>query len=125
MIRLRVKIYAVSEFDAEGNFVQGWGGPGPGYDWLKNEHGLYVDAEGYVWVAGYDPVDHMNLGDAQKSQIPILSRSDGKPLASFGRHGRYAGEFRTLHNLAIDSKGNIYTGEAGFGRRVQKFVRTD
>jgi len=32
-----------------------------------------------------------------------------------------AGEFRSLHNMAIDSNGNIYTAEAGYGRRVQKF----
>ncbi len=32
-----------------------------------------------------------------------------------------AGEFRSLHNIAIDSKGNIYTAQAGFGRRVLKF----
>jgi hypothetical protein len=68
---------------------------------------------------------YLYVGDGQKGQIHILSRSDGKPLGSFARHGRYAGEFRSLHNLAIDSKGNIYTGEAGFGRRVQKFVRAD
>ena len=68
---------------------------------------------------------YIYVGDGQKGQIHILSRSDGKPLGSFARHGRYAGEFRSLHNLAIDSKGNIYTGEAGYGRRVQKFVRAD
>jgi DNA-binding beta-propeller fold protein YncE len=65
------------------------------------------------------------VSDGQKGQIHILARSDGKLLGSFARHGRYAGEFRSLHNLAIDSKGNIYTGEAGYGRRVQKFVRSD
>src|SRR5450830_59963 len=32
---------AVMELDAEGNFVQGWGGPGPGFDWPKNEHGIH------------------------------------------------------------------------------------
>ena len=274
---------AVIEFDPEGNFVRGWGGPGQGYDWPKNEHGLYVDPEGNVWVAGNDATDnmilkftregkflmqigkpgksegsnsktqlgppanmvvdaaanelyvadgygnkrivvlrredrrlqaalgrvrrraerredaavqsrlrrrrsssanavhcvrlsndglvyvcdrgnnriqvfrkdgtfvtellgaqigrdwtrpiillsadaaqrHIYLADGQSGQIHILSRSDGKLLGSFARHGRYAGEFRSLHNLAIDSKGNIYTGEAGFGRRVQKFVQSD
>src|SRR2546425_8886333 len=25
----------VLEFDAEGNFIQAWGGPGAGYDWMK------------------------------------------------------------------------------------------
>src|SRR5580692_6547294 len=27
----------VLEFDAEGNFVQAWGGPGAGYDWPETE----------------------------------------------------------------------------------------
>jgi DNA-binding beta-propeller fold protein YncE len=42
----------VLEFDADGNFVQGWGGPGPGYDWPEAEHGIYVDPRGFVWVGG-------------------------------------------------------------------------
>ena len=279
--RCCVPVPRVAEFDAEGNFVQGWGGPGQGYDWPRNEHGIYVDAEGYVWVAGNDPPDNMILkftregkflmqigkpgkaegsnsttqlgrpanmvmdvaaselfvadgygnkrvvvfdtktgaykrhwgaygsapsddkmpsynpasppskqfansvhcirisndglvyvcdrgnnriqvfrkdgtfvneflgrdigaldtgdlafspdpaqrylyhSDGQRSQMHIRSRSDGKLLGSFARPGRYAGEFRSLHVIASDSKGNIYTGEAGFGRRVQKFARVD
>ena len=269
---------AVIEFDPEGNYVRGWGGPGAGYDWPKNEHGLYVDAEGNVWVAGNNAADNMILkftregkflmqigkpgkaegsasttqlgrpanmevdvaanelyiadgygnkrilvldsktgaykrhwgayggtpsddklpayspsappskqfanavhcvrlskdglvyvcdrgnnriqvfrkdgtfvtefigvklpatdtvdlvfspdpaqryillGDGQSSYIHILSRSDGKQLGTFAHHGRQAGAFRSLHNLGTDSKGNLYTGEAGFGRRVQKFT---
>src|SRR5882762_2180712 len=34
---------AILEFDADGNFVQGWGGPGTGYEWPDNEHGIFVD----------------------------------------------------------------------------------
>ena len=272
---------AVLEFDPQGNLVRGWGGPGEGYDWPRNEHGLYVDAEGNVWVAGNDQADHMILkftregrflmqigkpgksegsgsrtqlgrpasmevdaaanelyvadgygnkrvlvldaktgaykrhwgayggapsdekmpaydpaatpskqfanavhcirlsrdglvyvcdrgnnrvqvfrkdgtyvreilgaslpgtdmtdlvfstdagqrhiivADGQGGTLRILSRSDGKLLGSFSRHGRQAGEFRNLHNLGTDSKGNLYTGEAGFGRRLQKFVKVD
>ena len=266
----------VMEFDPAGNFVQGWGGPGEGYDWPKNEHGLHVDWQGNVWIAGNDPADHhivkftregkfllqigkpgksegsnsrtqlgrpgaidtdatanevivgdgygnhrvivfdattgaykrhwgayggvpddakqppyqpgatpkqfgnphcvrqtrdkliyvcdrphqrvqvfqpngtflrefllpsqslsgpvadivasldtqqrfLFVADGGNSQVNILSRDDGKVIGSFGRPGRMAGEFRSLHNIAIDSKGNIYTAEAGFGRRVQKF----
>ncbi|HTE14568.1 MAG TPA: hypothetical protein VK642_05785 [Burkholderiales bacterium] len=267
----------IMEFDADGNFVQGWGGPGQGYDWPKNEHGIHVDFQDNVWVSGNDPTDHhllkftrdgkflLQIGkpgksegsnsrtqlgrpaaivsdaaaheiivgdgygnrrvivfdattgaykrhwgaygavpddgkvdpykpgatpskqfgnphcvrqtndkliyvcdrpnnrlqvfradgnflheffiesqslsgpvadtvastDAQQrylfvadggsSQINILSRDSGKIIGSFGRPGRMAGEFRNLHNIAIDSKGNIFTAEAGFGRRVQKF----
>lgn len=269
---------AVMEFDPEGNFVQGWGGPGQGYDWPKNEHGIYVGADGNVWVAGNDNADHMivkftrdgkflmqigrpgksegsnsksQLGrpahmevdaaanelyvadgygnrrvvvfdattgdykrhwgayggvpsddklpayvptvrskqfgnpvhcvrlskdgfvyvcdrlnnriqvfqkngafireflvdpqtlvtgtiadiifspdsaqryvyvaDGPNAEVHILSRADGRQLGTFGRPGRYAGEFRSIHNIGIDSKGNIYTAEVGFGRRVQKF----
>src|SRR5262245_63743737 len=33
----------VVEFDEQGKFVQAWGGPGPGYEWPENEHGIFVD----------------------------------------------------------------------------------
>ncbi|MEN3352106.1 MAG: hypothetical protein V7640_264, partial [Betaproteobacteria bacterium] len=46
-----------------------------------------------------------------------------KRLAGFGRPGRMAGEFKTVHGIAIDSKSNLYTAEVGNGRRIQKFVR--
>ena len=268
---------AVMEFDQAGNYIQGWGGPGPGYDWPKNEHGIHVDWQGNVWISGNDPADHhllkftrdgkfiLQIGkpgksegsnsrtqlgrpaaidsdaaaneifvgdgygnrrvivfdattgaykrhwgaygavpnddkvapykpgaepskqfgnphcvrrtrdgllyvcdrpnnrvqvfladgtyvreffidpptltgpvadlvtsrdagerfifaaDGSNSEINIFSRADGRKLGSFGRPGRMAGEFRSLHNMAIDSAGNIYTAEAGYGRRVQKF----
>jgi DNA-binding beta-propeller fold protein YncE len=42
------------EFDAAGNYLQGWGGPNQegGYDWPEREHGIYVDYKGYVWIGG-------------------------------------------------------------------------
>ena len=42
----------VLEFDAEGRFVQGWGGPGKGYEWPENEHGIFVDDKDIVWIGG-------------------------------------------------------------------------
>jgi sugar lactone lactonase YvrE len=44
----------VMEFDAAGNYIQGWGGAATasGYDWPQNEHGIYVDYKGFVWVGG-------------------------------------------------------------------------
>src|SRR5580658_3790878 len=43
----------VMEFDNAGNFIQGWGGQsGPGYQWPSNEHGLFVDSKGFVWIQG-------------------------------------------------------------------------
>src|SRR2546430_668507 len=42
----------VLEFDAAGNFIQAWGGPGAGYDWPETEHGIYIDPKGFVWIGG-------------------------------------------------------------------------
>ena len=42
----------VMEFDAAGNYVQGWGGPGDGYEWPRSEHGIFVDYKGFVWIGG-------------------------------------------------------------------------
>src|SRR5919106_1287009 len=40
----------VLAFDSQGNVVRAWGGKGAGYDWPQNEHGIYVDAAGQVWI---------------------------------------------------------------------------
>jgi DNA-binding beta-propeller fold protein YncE len=49
----------VMEFDNAGNYIQGWGGDGPGYDWPSSEHGIYVDYKGFVWVGGQGNVDQI------------------------------------------------------------------
>ena len=39
--------------------------------------------------------------------------------------GENGGQFFGLHMIAVDSKGNIYTGEVFAGERVQRFVPAD
>ena len=260
----------VLEFDAAGNVVRGWGGPGPGYDWPSNEHGIFVDHAGNVWLAGNGEKDHhilkftrdgrflMQIGkpgqshgdadthnlnrpadvrvdpatnelfvadgygnhrvivfdaatgaykrhwgangrppgaagvkplgnpvhcvriardglvyvcdrrnnriqvfrkdgtfaaefsvapetrgngsvwdvdfsrdpaqaylyavDGENNHVWLLARETGKVITNFGRSGRYAGQLHWVHNLAVDTKGNIYTTEVDNAKRVQKFV---
>jgi hypothetical protein len=33
------------------------------------------------------------------------------------------GEFHWLHQVSVDSRGDIYTGEVDTGKRIQKFIR--
>lgn len=47
----------VLEFDAQGNLLQSWGGPGEGFDWPKREHGIYVDKDDNVWIGGAGDTD--------------------------------------------------------------------
>jgi DNA-binding beta-propeller fold protein YncE len=272
----------VLELDASGKLLRAWGGPGPGYDWPGNEHGIHVDADGFVWITGngekdgqilkftrdgkfvlqigkvgpqtgsadttrlgqaagvdvaggevyvadgyfnkriivFDaatgayrrhwgaygkpPVDekpnlrrtapptpadlgsfgnpvhcarvsrdglvyvcdrlndriqvfrkdgtfvkefpvepatagngsvwdlalsrdpgqrYLFLADGRNNQVLTLSREDGAVLSTLGRPGRYAGHFHWVHDLAIDTKGNLYAGEVDNGKRIQRFVR--
>jgi DNA-binding beta-propeller fold protein YncE len=260
----------VMEFDSEGKLVQAWGGPGAGYSWPANEHGIFVDHHDHVWIAGNGPKDGqllkftrdgrfvMKIGapgvigndrdtahlhrpanmvvdpqtnelfvadgygnhrvivfdaqtgaykrhwgangrppgdpsvkgfgnpvhcvrlahdgllyvcdrqhnriqvfrkdgvfvkelvvapatrgngstwdadvshdqaqtflynaDGENNHVWILLRDTGRILGTLGRSGRQAGQFHWIHNLAVDSKGNLYTTEVDSGKRAQKFV---
>jgi DNA-binding beta-propeller fold protein YncE len=260
----------VMEFDADGKLLQAWGGPGAGYDWPANEHGIFVDHHDNVWLAGNGEKDHhilkftrtgrflMQIGkpgastgdadthhlrrpadtrvdpatnelyvadgygnhrvivfdaatgaykrhwgangrppgeprvkpfgnpvhcvriandglvyvcdrrnnriqvfrrdgafvkeialapetrgsgavwdvdfsvdrgqtylyaaDGENNHVWMLQRDSGRVLSRLGRNGRYAGQFHWIHNLAVDSKGNLYTAEVDSAKRVQKFV---
>jgi hypothetical protein len=52
-------------------------------------------------------------------------RDTGKLVARIGRNGRSAGQFHWIHNMAVDSQGNIYTTEVDTGKRAQKFKPVD
>jgi DNA-binding beta-propeller fold protein YncE len=65
---------------------------------------------------------YLYLADAGNGHVHVYDRKTLEEVGSFGRIGRYAGEFIFLHNVAVDSKGNVYTAEVGNGRRVQKFL---
>jgi hypothetical protein len=63
------------------------------------------------------------IADAGNGRIHLFDRQTLREVSAFGRIGRYAGQFVFLHNVAVDSHGNVYTAEVGGGRRAQKFVR--
>ena len=66
---------------------------------------------------------YMFVANGESSHLLTVERETGAVLNTFSRPGRMAGELKWVHNLAIDSKGNLYTAEVGTGRRAQKFVR--
>lgn len=62
------------------------------------------------------------ISDLTNNHIWFLNRADGKVLGQLGSMGENGGQFYGLHMIAVDSKGNIYTGEVFGGERVQRFV---
>ena len=51
----------VLQFSADGKLLRSWGGPGAGYEWPNTEHGIHVDKDGNVWLAGNGKDDHQIL----------------------------------------------------------------
>jgi hypothetical protein len=65
---------------------------------------------------------YLFISDLTNNHIWFLNRDDGKVVGQMGSMGENGGQWFGLHMIAVDSKGNIYTGEVFAGERVQKFV---
>lgn len=63
------------------------------------------------------------IGDNANMAVYILNRGNLQELGRLGRHGRMPGEFQYLHQVSLDTKGNLYTAEVDTGKRIQKFLR--
>jgi len=80
---------------------------------------------GTTFAVGFsrDPQQRfMYVPDAPSHKVHILLRESLQVVSSFGDGGRQPGQFDVLHSLAVDSRGNIYTGETEEGKRVQRFL---
>ena len=81
--------------------------------------------DGSVWDIAFSPDPEQRfiyLADGTNRKIFIIERKTLEILTNFGDGGRNPGQFFAVHNIAVDSKGNIYTTETYEGKRLQKFV---
>ncbi len=62
------------------------------------------------------------VADRLNRRVHVMARETLELLTSFGEGGRQPGQFFGVHNIAVDSAGNIYTTETWEGKRVQKFT---
>lgn len=80
---------------------------------------------GSVWDVAFssDPQQrYLYVADGHDQKVFILRRDTLETVGSFGDGGRYPGTFYSVGSVAVDSRGNVYTGETLEGKRVQKFV---
>ena len=79
---------------------------------------------GSAYNAGLSPdrkQTYLFNADGENQHIWTFLRHTGEVLTKTGRGGRFPGHFAAVHSLAVDSKGNVYTGEVDAGMRLQKF----
>jgi DNA-binding beta-propeller fold protein YncE len=80
---------------------------------------------GSVWdiALSRDPQQRfLYVADGHDQKVFIVRRDTLETVGSFGDGGRYPGTFYGVGSVAVDSKGNVYTGETLEGKRVQKFM---
>src|SRR5205085_9301380 len=107
----------VLELDAAGKVLRSWGGPGTGYDWPGNEHGIHVDPKGFVWVTGNGENDGQILKFTADGRFVLQIGKVGPQTnsADITRLGRPA-------NLEVDAAANeVYVADGYQNRRVIVF----
>ncbi|MCA0200099.1 MAG: hypothetical protein LCH56_04590 [Proteobacteria bacterium] len=115
----------VIEFDADGNVVQGWGGPGNGYQWPSYAHGLYVDHKGNVWIGGSQTREGQDKSPADGQVLKFTH--DGKFLMQIGSAGPSKGSLDTTQlsgpsNMVVDPEANeVYISDGYGNHRVIVF----
>jgi hypothetical protein len=108
---------SILEFDAEGNMLHAWGGPGDGYEWPDNEHGIAMDHKGNIWITGNGQMD---------TNILKFTR-DGKFMLQLGKHGTTGGSndvknfSRPAAVVAYAKNNEIFVADGYGNRRVIVF----
>jgi DNA-binding beta-propeller fold protein YncE len=125
-------------FDAAGAFVKAWGGLESSLQWPEREHGIHVDANGFVWITGNNcPTNGIaGLKPVNDDQILKLT-GDGKVALRIGGSNESKGnaDTRSVHRAAdvwvhpptnevfvADGYGNrrviVFDGETGAFKRL-------
>ena len=83
-------------------------------------------ANGSVWDLALWPDADQNFifnADGANNEIRTLDRATGATVRRLRPQRPHApGQFHWVHNLAVDSKGNVFTTEVDTGKRAQKFL---
>ena len=107
----------VVEFDQAGNVVQAWGGPGQGYTWPANEHGIFVDQNNFVWVAGNGMTDGLVLKFTRAGKF-VLQIGKSGPMTSSADTTQLG---RPADMMVDPATTELYVADGYFNHRVIVF----
>jgi len=102
----------VLEFDAEGNLVQSWGGPGEGYDWPSSNHGIVVDHMDNVWIGGNGGGDSHVLKFSRAGDFLLQAGESG-----YGVDSNAENHFSRVAKISYDGEVNEMYLADGYGNK--------
>jgi DNA-binding beta-propeller fold protein YncE len=99
-------------FDQSGNLLRHWGGRGQGYQWPESEHGIFIDDNDFVWLAG----------NGKKDGQLLKFTMDGRFVLQIGRQGEGNDSNSTERlgspaDVAVDVAANEVFAADGYGNR--------
>jgi DNA-binding beta-propeller fold protein YncE len=115
----------VVELDTTGKYVQGWGGPGEGYEWPVDwPHGIFVDYQDNVWICARG-----STPDKPENTILKFTKN-GKFLLQIGHRGKGTGSndtenFGNAADVYVYPKTNeVFVADGYLNRRIIVFDAT-
>jgi DNA-binding beta-propeller fold protein YncE len=87
--------------------------------------GIVLNSAGSVWDIAFSSdagQRYLFVADGHNNRIRVLRRDTLAEVGQIGDGGRQPGRFLSPAAVAVDSRGNLYTGEVHHAKRVQKFV---
>ena len=116
----------VLQFDAAGKLLASWGGNGEGYDWPEREHGIFVDANDFVWISGNGGWPKPT-GEGSGDDMVLKFTMAGKFVLQIGKRGQTKGNTDTANvnkpaDVFVDTRANeVYVADGYAGQRVVVF----
>jgi DNA-binding beta-propeller fold protein YncE len=116
----------VLEFDGAGKLLASWGGPGNGYEWPQREHGIFVDANDFVWIGGRGGWPRQTE-PGRSDDMLLKFTTSGKFVMQIGKSGQSKGgaDTENLHQptdafVDISAK-EVYVADGYGNKRVIVF----
>jgi len=111
----------VLEFDSKGKLLKSWGGPQNGAQWLGREHGIFVDANDFVWIGGRAGWPRATTPGVSDDMIMKFTTA-GKLVMQIGMSGASTGNLDTANvhqatDVFVDTKAREVYAADGYGNK--------
>jgi len=111
----------VLEFDATGKLLTSWGGSANGSEWLGREHGIFVDANDFVWIGGRAGWPRATTPGVSDDMILKFTMA-GKLVMKIGNSGQSKGNLdtdnvRQATDVFVDTTAKEVYAADGYGNK--------